>query len=54
MMPSIAEPPVPSFGGRRSAELIAPVLGTSTAQKLTDAVLAIETVKDIRTLRPLL
>jgi 2-methylcitrate dehydratase PrpD len=35
-------------------DLIAPVLGAPTAQKLIDALLAIETVTDIRTLRPLL
>ena len=38
----------------KARDLIAPVLGTATAQKLVDALLAIETVKDIRTLRPLL
>jgi 2-methylcitrate dehydratase PrpD len=38
----------------KSRDLIGPVLGTSTAQKLIDAVLAIESLKDIRTLRPLL
>lgn len=38
----------------KARDLIAPVLGTPTAQKLIDAVFAIETVKDIRTLRPLL
>jgi 2-methylcitrate dehydratase PrpD len=38
----------------KSRDLIAPVLGTSTAQKLIDAVLAIESVKDVRALRPLL
>jgi 2-methylcitrate dehydratase PrpD len=38
----------------KSRDLIAPVLGMSTAQKLIDAVLAIESLKDIRTLRPLL
>jgi hypothetical protein len=30
------------------------VLGTATTQRLLDTLLAIETVKDIRTLRPLL
>jgi 2-methylcitrate dehydratase PrpD len=38
----------------KSRDLIAPVLGMSTAQKLIDAVLAIETLKDVRALRPLL
>jgi 2-methylcitrate dehydratase PrpD len=38
----------------KARDLIAPVLGASTAQKLIDALLAIETVKDIRSLRPLL
>jgi 2-methylcitrate dehydratase PrpD len=38
----------------KSRDLIAPVLGMSTAQKLIDVVLAIETLKDVRTLRPLL
>jgi 2-methylcitrate dehydratase PrpD len=35
-------------------DLIEPVLGRATAQKLIDTVLGIETVKDTRTLRPLL
>jgi 2-methylcitrate dehydratase PrpD len=38
----------------KARDLIAPVLGTATAQKLIDTVLGIETVKDVRTLRPLL
>ena len=38
----------------KARDLIAPVLGAATTQKLIDALLAIETVKDIRTLRPLL
>jgi hypothetical protein len=38
----------------KARDLIAPVLGTATAQKLIGTVLAIETVRDIRTLRPLL
>ena len=38
----------------KARDLIAPVLGAATAQKLIDTVLAIETVKDIRALRPLL
>jgi 2-methylcitrate dehydratase PrpD len=38
----------------KARDLIAPVLGAATAQKLSDTLLAIETVKDIRTLRPLL
>ncbi|MGH9257660.1 MAG: MmgE/PrpD family protein [Vicinamibacterales bacterium] len=38
----------------KARDLIAPVLGTATAQKLIDVLLAIEAVKDIRTLRPLL
>ena len=38
----------------KARDLIAPVTGAATAQKLIDTVLAIETVRDIRTLRPLL
>ena len=38
----------------KARDLIAPVLGTATAHKLIDALLAIDTVKDIRSLRPLL
>jgi 2-methylcitrate dehydratase PrpD len=38
----------------KARDLIAPVLGSATAPKLIDALLAIETIKDIRTLRPLL
>ena len=38
----------------KARDLIAPVLGTSTAQKLIDAVLAVETIKDVRMLGPLL
>jgi 2-methylcitrate dehydratase PrpD len=38
----------------KARDLIAPVLGTATTQRLLDTLLAIETVKDIRTLRPLL
>src|SRR5262245_2724639 len=38
----------------KARDLIAPVLGSPTAQKLIDASLAIEAVKDIRSLRPLL
>jgi hypothetical protein len=38
----------------KSRDLIAPVLGMSTAQRLIDVVPAIETLKDVRTLRPLL
>jgi 2-methylcitrate dehydratase PrpD len=38
----------------KARDLIAPVLGTATAQKVVDALLAIETIKDIRALRPLL
>jgi 2-methylcitrate dehydratase PrpD len=38
----------------KARDLIAPVLGTATTQTLIDALLAIETVKDIRTLRPML
>ena len=38
----------------KARDLIAPVLGTATGQKLVDALLAIDTIKDIRTLRPLL
>jgi 2-methylcitrate dehydratase PrpD len=38
----------------KARDLIAPVLGAATTQKLIDALLAIETVTDVRTLRPLL
>jgi 2-methylcitrate dehydratase PrpD len=38
----------------KARDLIAPVIGSATTQKLIDAVLAFETVKEIRTLRPLL
>jgi 2-methylcitrate dehydratase PrpD len=38
----------------KARDLIAPVLGAATAQKLIDTVLAIEGVKDVRSLRPLL
>jgi 2-methylcitrate dehydratase PrpD len=38
----------------KARDLIAPVLGAATAQKLIDTVLAIEAVKDVGALRPLL
>ena len=38
----------------KARDLIAPVLGAATAQKLIDTLLAIERVNDIRSLRPLL
>ena len=38
----------------KSRDLMAPVLGGETAKKLIDSVLALETVKDVKTLRPLL
>jgi len=38
----------------KARDLIAPVLSAPTAQKLIDALLTIESVKDIRVLRPLL
>jgi 2-methylcitrate dehydratase PrpD len=38
----------------KARDLIAPVLGAPTAQKLIDALLTIASVKDIRALRPLL
>jgi 2-methylcitrate dehydratase PrpD len=38
----------------KARDLIAPVLGAATAQKLIDTLLAIEGVRDLRTLRPLL
>ena len=38
----------------KARDLIAPVLSTATAEKLIDTLLAIEAVRDIRTLRPLL
>lgn len=38
----------------KARDLIAPVLGAATAQKLVDALLGVESVRDVRTLRPLL
>jgi 2-methylcitrate dehydratase PrpD len=38
----------------KARDLIAPVLGSATARRLIDTLLAIETVGDIRVLRPLL
>ena len=38
----------------KARDLIAPVLGAATAQKLIETLLTIEAVRDIRTLRPLL
>jgi hypothetical protein len=38
----------------KARDLIVPVLGAATTQKLIATVLAIEAVKDIRSLRPLL
>jgi len=38
----------------KARDLIAPVLGAATTQQLIDATLAIETLTDIRQLRPLL
>jgi 2-methylcitrate dehydratase PrpD len=38
----------------KARDLIVPVLGASTTQKLIDTLLAIEAVKDIRSLRPML
>jgi hypothetical protein len=38
----------------KAGDLIVLVLGAATVQKLIDALLAIETVNDIRTFRPLL
>ena len=38
----------------KARDLVAPVLGAATAEGLIDAVLAIETIEDVRTLRPLL
>jgi 2-methylcitrate dehydratase PrpD len=38
----------------KARDLIAPVLGPSTAQKLIDTLLTIESLQDIRSLRPLL
>ena len=38
----------------KARDLIAPILGPATTQKLIDAVLALETLKEIRALRPLL
>lgn len=38
----------------KARDLIAPVLGTAITRKLIDTLLAIETVKDVRTLRPLI
>jgi 2-methylcitrate dehydratase PrpD len=38
----------------KARDLVAPVLGAPIAQKLIDTILGIETVKNVRTLRPLL
>jgi 2-methylcitrate dehydratase PrpD len=38
----------------KARDLIAPVVGPANTQKLIDAVLALETVKELRTLRPVL
>jgi 2-methylcitrate dehydratase PrpD len=38
----------------KARDLIAPVVGPATAQKLIDAVLSLESLKEIRALRPLL
>lgn len=38
----------------KARDLMAPVIGAATTQKLIDAVFALETVKDVRALRPLL
>ena len=38
----------------KARDLIAPMLGAATAQKLIDTLLAIEAVKDVRSLRPML
>src|SRR4029453_2992213 len=38
----------------KARDLIAPVVGPASTQKLIDSVLALETVKEIRSLRPLL
>jgi hypothetical protein len=38
----------------KARDLIAPVLGADTAKKLIETMLALETVADVRTLRPLL
>lgn len=38
----------------KARDLMGPVVGTASTGKLIDALLAIETVKDVRTLRPLL
>ena len=38
----------------KARDLIGPVLGTANAGKLIEALLSIERVKDVRTLRPLL
>jgi len=38
----------------KARDLVGPVLGTANTGKLIDTLLSIESVKDIRTLRPLL
>lgn len=38
----------------KSRDLIGPVLGTETANRLIESVFAIDTIQDIRTFRPLL
>jgi hypothetical protein len=37
----------------KARDLVAPVLGTSTFQKLSDTVFALESVKNVSELRPL-
>jgi hypothetical protein len=38
----------------KARDLVAPVVGSANAERLIESVLALETVKDIRSLRPLL
>jgi hypothetical protein len=38
----------------KARDLIAPVVGPATAQKLIDAVFSLESLKEFRALRPLL
>jgi hypothetical protein len=38
----------------KARDLVTPVLGGATAGRLIDSVLTLETIKDIRTLRPFL
>ena len=51
---SAANPRSREEGTAKARDLIAPVLGASTAGSLTEKILALENIKDIHELRPLL